>query len=214
MSEQLKQSKEFSRPIYIGEWRVYDIGATTISDLIKNKIINKHTSDSKVLRKKPDALIVSPDKEIVLCVESKDDGELNSKKQIEDAIKQEFDVAKRIKSKIYIVRDSNKNIWINPLTGNQICDEHGNPLRTQIFPSTMPKETELLIKRVLSSITQTNDNILKEVYLNPKDLASQIHQKLWITKSVSPSTALYTFVELFLFKYLSDNNVLTGIYSF
>ncbi len=214
MSEQLKQSKEFSRPIYIGEWRVYDIGATTISDLIKNKIINKHTSDSKVLRKKPDALIVSPDKEIVLCVESKDDGELNSKKQIEDAIKQEFDVAKRIKAKIYIVRDSNKNIWINPLTGNQICDEHGNPLRTQIFPSTMPKETELLIKRVLSSITQTNDNILKEVYLNPKDLASQIHQKLWITKSVSPSTALYTFVELFLFKYLSDNNVLTGIYSF
>lgn len=97
MSEQLKQSKEFSRPIYIGEWRVYDIGATTISDLIKNKIINKHTSDSKVLRKKPDALIVSPDKEIVLCVESKDDGELNSKKQIEDAIKQEFDVAKKLR---------------------------------------------------------------------------------------------------------------------
>ena len=145
MSEQLKQSKEFSKPLYIGEWRVYDIGATTISDLIKNKIINKHTSDSKILRKKPDALIVSPDKEIVLCVESKDDGELNSEKQIKNAIQQEFDVAKKIKAKIYIVRDSNKNIWINPLSGNQICDEHGNPLRTQIFPSSMPKKAYILV---------------------------------------------------------------------
>ncbi len=68
----------------------------------------------------------------------------------------------------------------------------------------MPKEAELLIKRVLASISQSNDKLLKEVYLNPKDLASQVHQKLWISKGVSPSTALYTFAE---FKKVSENEI-------
>lgn len=214
MSEQTKQSEEFSEPIYIGEWRVYDIGATTLNDLIKNKIINKHTSETKTLNKKPDALVVDSNKEIVLYVESKDDGVLTNDEKIKKAVEQEFEAAKKTKARIYLIRDSNLNVWINPQTGNQILDEHGNPLRIQIFPKSQPKETEILLKRILSSISSTNDALLKEEYLNPKDLASQVHQKLWISKSISPSTALYTFVELFLFKYLSDNGVLQSIYSF
>lgn len=214
MSEQTKQSQEFSKPIYIGEWRVYDIGATTINDLIKNRIINKHTSDRNVLKKKPDVLIVDANKEIVLYVESKDDGKLNSEKQIKEAIEQEFYVSKKVKAKIYAVRDSVKTIWVNPATGNYICDEHGNKLLTNIHPASNPKETETLLKRILSSISADNDNLLKPEYLNPTDLAVKVHQKLWITKNVSPSTALYTFVELFLFKYLSDLGVLKGMYSF
>ncbi|MBR1747357.1 MAG: N-6 DNA methylase [Clostridia bacterium] len=214
MSEQLNQSKEFSKPIYIGEWRVYDIGATTLRDLVKERIINSHTKDSAVLNKKPDALVVDTNKEIVLYVESKDDGNLNSEKQIIDAIKQEFDISKKVKAKIYAVRDSEKTIWMNPLTGNAIMDEHGNKLFTNIYPVSNPKETEKLIKRILSSISKDNDRLLKEKYLNPTDLAVKIHQKLWITKNVSPSTALYTFVEFFLFKYLSDLGVLKGMYSF
>lgn len=214
MSEQINQSKEFSRPIYIGEWRVYDIGATTINDLINAKVINKHTNNPEILRKKPDALIVDTNKEIVLYVESKNDGLLNSEEQIKNAIKQEFDVAKAVKAQIYAVRDSSKTIWLNPLTGNQILDEHENYLRTELHPKSMPIETEILLKRILTSISQTNDAILKEEYLNPTDLAKQVHQKLWITKSISPSAALYTFVELFLFKFLSDIGVLNGMYSF
>ena len=201
MSEQTKQSKEFSKPIYIGEWRVYDIGATTLNDLIKEHIINAHTSDQNVLNKKPDALIVNTNKEIILYVESKDDGKLNSDKQIADAIAQEFETSKKVKAKIYAVRDSVKTIWINPETGNQILDEHGNPLLTNIHPASMPKETENLLKRILASISSNNDNLLKPEYLNPTDLAVKVHQKLWITKNVSPSTALYTFVEFFLFKF-------------
>lgn len=214
MSEQTKQSEEFSKQIFIGEWRVFDIGATTLKDLVKNRIINKHTSDENILKKKPDALVVDTNKEIILYVESKDDGKLNSEKQIQDAISQEFEVAKKVKAKIYAVRDSIKTIWMNPLTGNIILDEHGNKLQTNIHPATNPKETERLLKRIISSISKDNDTILKQEYLNPTDLAIKIHQKLWITKNVSPSTALYTFVELFLFKYLSDLGVLKGMYSF
>ena len=214
MSEQLKQSKEFSEPIYIGEWRVYDIGATTLGDLIKEKIINSHTKDQNILKKKPDVLIVDTNKEIILYIESKNDGELNSEKQISEAIDQEFTACKKVKSKIYAVKDSVKTIWINPVTGNAILDEHGNKLFTNIHPKSDPKETEKFLKRILSSISKDNDILLKEKYLNPTDLAIKIHQKLWITKNVSPSTALYTFVEFFLFKYLSDLGVLTGMYSF
>lgn len=214
MSEQTKQSEEFSKPIYIGEWRVYDIGSTTLNDLINANIINKNTNDAEILRKKPDALVIDTSKNILLYVESKNDGLLNSEEQIKSAIEQEIHVAKKMKAQIYAVRDSSKTIWINPDTGNQICDEHGNPLRAELRPATMPKEMETLLKKIISSISLTNDNILKEEYLNPTDLASQVHQKLWISKSISPSTALYTFVELFLFKYLSDIGVLKGMYSF
>lgn len=214
MSEQIKQSKEFSKPIYIGEWRVYDIGATTLKDLFDNNIINKHTENIDVLKKKPDALVVDTNREIILYVESKDDGKLNTEKQIEDAINQEFEISKQVGAKIYAVRDSVKTIWMNPLTGKKILDEHGNELQTNIHPATNPKETEKLLKRILSSISSDNNQLLKHEYLNPTDLAVKVHQKLWITKNVSPSTALYTFVELFLFKYLSDLGVLKGMYSF
>lgn len=214
MSEQIKQSNEFSKPIYIGEWRVYDIGATTISDLYNSNIINNHTISPEVMNKKPDALVVDTNKEIILYVESKDDGKLNSDKQILEAISQEFEVAKQVGAKIYAVRDSVKTIWMNPMTGNRILDEHGNYLLTNIHPATNPRETEKLLKRILSSVSSDNDRLLKHEFLNPTDLAIKVHQKLWITKNVSPSTALYTFVELFLFKYLSDLGVLKGMYSF
>lgn len=214
MSEQTKQSKEFSKPTYLGEWVVYDIGSTTVSDLFREGKINKHTNNPKVLSKKPDALIVSQDKEILVFVESKDDGKLNTEKQINAAIEQELFVAQETKAKIFVVRDSSKTIWINPLTGNRIKNEHDNFLMADISPVNKPKETEKIIKKVLSSISATNDALLSDEVLNPTDLARQIHQKLFISKGVSPSTALYTFVEMFLFKYLSDLKVLSGKYSF
>ncbi|WP_179286304.1 hypothetical protein [Ligilactobacillus salivarius] len=57
MAEQLQQSMEFSRPIYVGEWRVYDIGAETLNSLFKEDIINEPSN--KIKNKKPDALIVN-----------------------------------------------------------------------------------------------------------------------------------------------------------
>lgn len=212
MAEQLQQSMEFSRPIYVGEWRVYDIGAETLNSLFKEDIINEPSN--KIKNKKPDALIVNSDKEIVVYVESKKDSEFSSKSKLDKAIKQELYVAKMIHAKIYIVRDSNMTVWINPKTGNEILDTHGNPIRREIRPKSEGEELEKLIKKILVSISENNDKLLKEETLDPSDLAKKVHQKLYVAKGISPSTALYTFVELFLFKYLSDLNLLKGIYSF
>lgn len=212
MAEQLQQSMEFSRPVYVGEWRVYDIGAETLNSLYTHGVINK--PNSRIKNKKPDALIVNSDKEIVVYVESKKDSEISSKSKLHKAIEQELYVAKMTHSKIYVVRDSNRTIWINPKTGNEILDKHGHPIRREIRPKSESDELEKLIKKILVSISETNDMLLKEETLDPSDLAKKVHQKLYVAKGISPSTALYTFVELFLFKYLSDLNLLKGIYSF
>jgi type I restriction-modification system DNA methylase subunit len=45
-------------------------------------------------------------------------------------------------------------------------------------------------------------------------LAKQIWQDIWSVSGATPENCLYTFVELFIFKYLSDLEILQGIYNF
>jgi hypothetical protein len=45
-------------------------------------------------------------------------------------------------------------------------------------------------------------------------LAKQIWQDIWSVSGATPENCLYTFVDLFIFKYLSDLGVLQGIYNF
>lgn len=211
-SEQLKQSKLYSEQVFIGEWIVYDIGQTTCNQLWLGGIINKPLNTTGISNKKPDALILDKNKNIIVFVESKDDGKLDSEIKIKKAIEQEVDVAKELGAKIYIIRDSNKNIWFNPSTGNEILNEDGTPFRAILEPKK--EESERIIKMALKAIYSGKDRILKEVYLDPSDLAKRIWQKLYNIKKTSPSNALYTFVELFMFKYLSDIGILKGENSF
>ena len=45
-------------------------------------------------------------------------------------------------------------------------------------------------------------------------LAEKVWQDLWSVSGATPENCLYTFVELFIFKYLSDLKILKGLYSF
>jgi len=51
-------------------------------------------------------------------------------------------------------------------------------------------------------------------FINPSDLAKSIWQDIWSVSGATPENCLYTFVELFIFKYLSDLKVLKGVYNF
>lgn len=213
MSEQTKQTGAFVPPVYLGDMRVYDIGATTLADCHKMGYFKK--APKKAYRnKKPDLLIVSNDGEVILYLESKDDGVLTNSQHIDDAFNQEFLAAKSINSRIFALRDSTHTWWYNPWTGNAIFDENGDILDAHLEPVAHPIEDERLIKKLLSSLSPTNDRLLTVEEQNPTDLARKVHQLLFTWKSVSPSTALYTFVEIFLFKYLSDLGILKGMYSF
>lgn len=212
MGEQINKNDYKNRPDRIGEFNYYSLGETTIKQLQKNELISSRIK--KYQSKKPDALVTDDNKNVVVYIENKDIGKLETDKDLKMAIEQEIDVAKAIGAPIFLVTDTIKTYWINTYTGKKILDENGDELRTVFKATVNKKELEKLIKHVKLSISKENNQLKKKIYLDPTDLATAIHQKIWIAKNSSPETCLYTFVELFIFKYLSDLGVLTGDNSF
>jgi len=212
MAEQINKNDYINHPDKIGALNYYSLGETTIKQLQGNNLISSKTK--KYLRKKPDAIITDDKKTVVVYIENKDIGELDDDNAVQSAIDQEFDVAESVKATTYIVTDTVKSYWINVKTKNRILDEDGSELQVVFKPTENKKPLENLIKRIVTSISDSCDQIQYVNYLDPTDLANAVHQKIWIAKNSSPETCLYTFVELFIFKYLSDLKVLSGNYSF
>ncbi|MFX6007110.1 hypothetical protein ABTF07_21270, partial [Acinetobacter baumannii] len=50
--------------------------------------------------------------------------------------------------------------------------------------------------------------------VDPSGLTKTVWQKIWINTGKEPEKCLYNVVEIFLFKFLSDNGVLVGNNSF
>lgn len=214
MSEQTIQNDIFSNDVTIlDKYTCLSLGATTINDLMKSGKLKK-VKITKNLSKKPDVLIVNKNKEVVVFLEFKKPEELNTEVKITKAIKQEIGVAKEIGAKIYVVTDGDKYIWLNPITGNLIVDENGNKITRKIDPKSEPKKVAEFIDLVSLSISAENDTILKLEDIDPTDLAKKIARILKRMTFASSKMSLYTFVEVFLFKYLSDINVLKDNNSF
>lgn len=78
------------------------------------------------------------------------------------------------------------------------------------------KSTECitLINKIQVSINATNDQVKAAPTVDPLPLAKKVWQDLWAVSGATPENCLYTFVEIFIFKYLSDLGVLRGMYSF
>ena len=108
MSEQTIQNDLFSKTVTIlDKYECLSLGATTIGDLIAGKRIacNKVKTAVKNKGKKPDVLIVDSSRKVVAYIECKKPDEFNSDEKIEAAIKQEIDVAKELKVKIFVATD-------------------------------------------------------------------------------------------------------------
>lgn len=212
MAEQINKNDYINHPDKIGALNYYSLGETTIKQLQTNGLISSKTK--KYQSKKPDAIITNDKKDVIVYIENKDIGLIDNDEAIKNARDQEIEVARAVKAPIMIVTDTVKSYWINVLTGERILNDDGSELRTVFKPTENKKPLEKLIKRIVTSINKNNNQIQVINYLDPTDLATAIHQKIWMAKNSSPETCLYTFVELFIFKYLSDLKVLTGNYSF
>ena len=215
MSEQTIQDSLYSTPVTIlDKYTCLSLGATTIKDLIANKML-KNIRLAKDIGKKTDVLIVNKNKEVIVFIEFKKPEEFNTNSKRQTAIKQEINVAKEIRAKIYVVSDGNTFLWLNPLTGNFIKDSNNIIIKREIKPKTEEnKKLADYIDLVSLSISKDNDTILKTEDINPTDLAQKIARILKNMTFASAKNSLYTFVEMFLFKYLSDINVLQGDNSF
>ena len=220
MSEQTIQDGLYSTPVELGKYTCRSLGATTILDLVKNKEISGLTQKEckEIKAKKPDVLVLNKNKEIVIFIEMKQPTEFNSEQLKRIAKYQELLVAKQTKAKIYIISDGNTFIWFNPLTEEHILDEEGNPICRKINPKELTeeqkKELEEFIDDVSYCIDDANNQLVPKEYIDPTPLAKKVARILQNMSLSSAKNSLYTFVEMFTFKFLSDIGVLKGIYQF
>ena len=210
MSEELIQRNLVEAPEKMGDWNFYNIGATSLKALKGAKIIPDRDYE-EYESKKPDALIVKKPL-VIAAIEYKKPSELRTAKQIEKAIAQELGTAQALQAKIYIVTDGKKSFWINPATGKEIIQEDGSKITFNFDKRSTDCIT--LINKIRSSISATNDQLKEAASVDPLPLAEKVWQDLWAVSGATPENCLYTFVEIFIFKYLSDLSVLKGMYSF
>ena len=210
MSEELIQRNLVEAPEKMGDWNFYNIGATTLKALKGAKIIPDRDYE-EFESKKPDALIVK--KPIVIAaLEYKTPAQLRTDKLVEKAITQELGTAQALQARVYIVTDGKKSYWVNPATGNEILQEDGSKITLNFDKNSTDCIT--LINKIRSSINATNDRLKAAAAVDPLPLAERVWQDLWAVSGATPENCLYTFVEIFIFKYLSDLGVLKGMYSF
>jgi type I restriction-modification system DNA methylase subunit len=210
MSEELLQRDLINNPEKIGKWNFRNIGSTTLNALKNAGIIPK--KDYKSFEKrKPDGIITSK-KEVIAIVENKDTSKFKTAKQKADALQQGLDVAQILNAKILILTDSVDTIWINAFNGEEILDEKGNQLKVKFDykNSDLPK----LMEQIIDSIDKNNSQIKEPRLKDPTRLAKSVWQDLWMAAGATPENCLYSFVELFIFKYLSDLGILKGHLSY
>jgi type I restriction-modification system DNA methylase subunit len=215
MSEELLQRGLDKKPEKIGQWDFYNIGATSIKLLKENNIIRNIDYGKVIERKKVDGIIVRQ-KEIIAIIENKTPKEFNTTAKQNKAIKQELEVAKKLDCPIIIATDTQQTFWINVKTGQKILNEDNSIVTDNWNPSEVTTDNNLvkLIEKIISSIDDKNNQIIPLKFVNPTDLAKQIWQDIWSVSGATPENCLYTFVELFIFKYLSDLKVLKTVNSF
>jgi len=204
MSEELLQRDLINTCQKLGKWDFYNIGATTVKALKEHGII-RNVNYGAEEKKKVDGLIVQK-KNVIAVIEYKKPSEFKTVAQKNNAIKQEIEVAKKLDAHIIIATDTKDTVWVNVLTGNKIKDENGKEVKTN-FDLKDDKLPEF-IEKIVFSINELNDQIKPKQLVNPTDLAKQIWQDIWSVSGATPENCLYTFVELFIFKYLSDLGIL------
>jgi len=209
MSEELLQTI----PQQIGKYTYYRLGATTLDQLRNNGIIPKRDYQ-KLKAKKPDGLVLYHG-DIKAVVEYKQPKDLASKRQIEKAINQEIDVAKAL-CKILIVTDGSQTFWINALNGERVMDAKGHEVSTVFHPFAVKNTANLeyLLDEIGASLTRKNSIIRSAKLIDPTPLATRLWQTIWVATGKSPVKCLYNVVELFIFKFLSDLQVLGEDYAF
>lgn len=173
---------------------------------------------------------------VILTIEYKKPTEFKTEDQQKKAIEQGNTLCQLIGSKIGLATDNTTFIWFNPnqpTTENQYEDDKGKERSYTVIQesngsdfvreflitqkvdeedvSKLDSKTRLSLQSVElvnKHITTTNSKLQEEKVKDPTSLAKQIWQDVWSVEGAGPEKCLYTFLELFIFKYLSDLGIL------
>lgn len=237
-SEELRQRglTKDKPTLRINEFYFYNLGATTLSCLMNNGIIDVNYGSYG--NKKPDQIVVNPEtRSIVAYVEYKQPKEFKSETQKLKAFNEQIHVVKQIKCPLFIITDGTQTEWLNTfqsvggdndkdaVNGTRviILDELGKPITKPFEPDKIKdmvnknneyKKLYNLIVSINQTITDTCNQLKPTVKLDPTGLSKTVWQSIYAATGAKPEECLYTFVEIFVFKYLSDLGIISGIHSF
>ena len=173
---------------------------------------------------------------VIAVIEYKKPEEFNTNEKKLTAYKQCNTYCELLNSDFGVITDGQEYIWINPKVDTNLAEikyEDSDIFKTKSkfkrgfsyikreddYPLTSPfilekkladesKNTLLLINKILNIINKDNSQFEKLKYVNPSVIARSIYQDVWISKSATAEEGLSTFIEVFMFKFLSDLNVL------
>ncbi|WP_430911151.1 HsdM family class I SAM-dependent methyltransferase [Methylobacterium sp. sgz302541] len=195
-----------------GDFEYLDIGDTHLSALRDAKLIPYRDYTSFEARK-PDGLIIdrrSKKARVVAVVEFKK----NLAK--DDGIGQAADVGAAVGAKFCISSDAKASFWFLPdetKAYNPVHHEDGTPIKDVFLAPGHPKAAVAEASRALVHALDERldgDRLRPKKSLNPSALARSVWQDIYTAGNTpSPDKSLATFVEIFMFKYLSDLGVLT-----
>ena len=213
VSEEILQRGILTNPDKIGKYTYYNIGNTMIGSLRDNNLIpNK---DYKNEDRKPDGLIVDNTKRVIAVIENKNLAKYKTASLKASATKQALEVAQDLGAKFVISTDSVNSRWYSAFDNKPILNIDGSELK-EVFGITTcntPK-IEKLIELLDSTINKKCRQITQIQEVDPTPLAYAIWQKIYKATTATPENCLYTFVEIFIFKYLSDLNILDELYQY
>lgn len=232
MSEELKANNYTKKGNPFGVFESYTIGATTINELKKYKIVpNKEYGEYG--KRKPDGLIVDrrnkDDVKVIAVIEYKDPTDFNTQEKKDKAIQQCNNYCQLLNATFGIATDTKEYYYINPKSNQEedtkYTDDFGTERRYSLIQNEdgyflshnlvkdLTNLTELnkslaVFDRIQKEITSANSKLISEKKLNPNNLAKNVWQSIWLASGENPDKCLSTFVEIFIFKYLSDLEIL------
>lgn len=173
---------------------------------------------------------------VVAVIEDKDTGKFSSDADRRNALQQCNDLCQVLGAEVGIATDHSESVWINPNQAapeneytdangvkrsyTEVANADGSPFRKAFVMDQKLDQTNIAlltdatkatvqsIDLVRQRITDKNSRLTSEPLTDPSKLARQIWQDVWSVVGATPEKCLYTFVELFIFKYLSDLGIL------
>ena len=173
---------------------------------------------------------------VIAVIEYKDGSRFVSDNDKIKAVRQCNTTCQVLDAKVGIASDNASFEWFNPSQQDNMNEyedesgkkrsyslvkgEDGNQFKEEFVVNQRTDELEILnldhktrqslqnVELVKKSVNARNSVITQEKVQDPTNLAKQIWQDVWSVSGATPEKCLYTFVELFIFKYLSDLKIL------
>lgn len=222
MSEELRQKGYLTHDGHVqgdrvGNIEAFNLGATSLAQLAQAGVIPRRDYRA-ASRGKPDALIIDrrPEtSETVLVIEYKDRGELDTERQriqVFDKVVEAY--CQPLGCRLAAVSDGNDSFWLHVgddlASWKVILREDGYPLdvRAHLADEEGRALLDRTLRRIADELDPASGYLLPVQAANPTRLAEQTWQTIWLASGEDPEACLATFVEILIFKFLSDLGIL------